>query len=346
MRHFQQRTVLLLVLSFLLAVASACGQADNNRKNAEQEQEETQTNDKAEKKAIKIGINQLVEHPSLDAAREGFQSAFFDNGYTEGENITFDIQNAQGDQGTATSIANKFVTDKVDLILAIATPAAQATAQAVADIPVLFTAVTEPQEAGLVESWEEPGKNVTGTSDLNPVEKQLALIPEIAPAAKTVGIVYSSGEINSQVQVNKAKGAAKELNLELELVAISNKSEVLQAAQSLVGKVDAFYVPTDNTVVDALETIIQVAEENRLPLIVGEGDSVKRGGLATYGLDYKQLGYQTGEMAMRILEGEDPAKMPVETQEDVKLIVNKSAAKRMGIELPQELLDKADDIVE
>lgn len=352
MRRFRNfLTVIFLV--FALTVLAACGQSsggDNqsaSEKSEETEQTEGNKEEASEKKAVTIGINQLVEHPSLDAAREGFKKAFTDNGYKEGENVTFDYQNAQGEQATATSIANKFASDKVDLILAIATPAAQATAQAVTDIPVLFTAVTEPKEAGLVDSWEAPGANVTGTSDLNPVEEQMKLVQEIKPDAKKVGIVYSSGEVNSEVQVDIAKETAEALGLELELVAISNKSEVLQAAETLAKKVDAFYVPTDNTVVDALEAMIQVAEREKIPMIVGEGDSVERGGLATWGIDYEQLGYQTGEMALKILEqGEDPAKMPVETMKEIKLIINKGAAERMGIELPQEILDQADDIIE
>lgn len=341
----------LILLSMLLVLA-ACGQADGTGGATEGEgatgESGTDKGDKAEKaEPVKIGITQIVEHPSLDAAREGFKKAFADNGYVEGETVTFDEQNAQNDQAAATSIAQNFVSDKVDLILAIATPTAQATAQAVTDIPILITAVTEPQEAGLVDSWEQPGGNVTGTSDLNPVDKQLSLVKEIVPDAKTVGIVYSSGEVNSEVQVNLAKEAAGDLGLKLELVTISNTGEVLQATKSLVGKVDALYVPTDNNVVEGLESVIQVAESEKLPLIVGEGDSVERGGLATYGINYEQLGYQTGEMAINILEeGADPASMPIETLEKIELIVNKSAAERMGVELPQSLLDQADKVIE
>ncbi len=340
---------LTLVLLALMLVLAACGQPSSDAGGTEENAAETGEGDEATSEgdeSVTIGINQLVEHPSLDAAREGFMQAFADNGYTEGDNVTFDVQNAQGDQSTATSIANKFASDGVDLVLAIATPAAQATAQAITDIPVLITAVTEPVEAGLVESWEAPGSNVTGTSDLNPVADQLSLIPEIAPDAKTVGIVYSSGEVNSEVQVELAQEAADELGLELELATVSNKSEVLQAAQSLAGNVDAFYVPTDNTIVDALESMIQVAEESQIPLIVGEGDSVERGGLATWGINYEKLGYQTGEMAIKILEGENPAEMPVETLEDIELSINVSAAERMGVDIPQELLDQADNVIE
>lgn len=341
--HF---SVIMLVL--MLVLAACGGQTDEvqGAKDSGEKSADSEGTDNGTAESVTIGINQLVEHPSLDASREGFMQAFLDNGYTEGDNITFDVQNAQGEQATATSIANKFASDGVDLVLAVATPSAQATAQAITDIPVLITAVTEPEEAGLVDSWEKPGANVTGTSDLNPVEDQLSLIPEMAPDAKKVGIVYSSGEVNSEVQVELAKETAEKLGLELELVTVSSKSEVLQGAQSLAGKVDAFYVPTDNTIVDALESMIQVAEAEKIPLIVGEGDSVERGGLATWGINYEKLGYQTGEMALRILEGEDPANMPIETLENIELSINKSAAERMGVEIPQSLLDKADHVID
>ena len=294
--------------------------------------------------AIRIGVMQIVEHPSLDAAREGFEQAFVDAGYVEGEDVVFDEQNAQGDQATATSIAGTFASDDVDMVLAIATPTAQAAAQAITDKPILITAVTEPQEAGLVDSWEEPGGNVTGTSDKNPVAEQLGLVKEIAPDATTVGIVYSSGEVNSQVQVDLAQEAAADLGLELELATVSSAGEVQQAAESL--DVDAFYVPTDNAVVSALESLIQVAETKQVPVIAAEGDSVERGAVATYGIDYTKLGYQTGLMAIDILEnGADPATMPIQTQDELQLVVNTAAAERMGVTIPQALLDRADTVI-
>ncbi|KAE8765260.1 ABC transporter substrate-binding protein [Georgenia thermotolerans] len=295
--------------------------------------------------AVEIGITQIVSHTSLDAAREGFKKALAENGYVEGENVTYDEKNAQGDQATATSIANKFASDGKDLVLAIATPTAQAAAQAITDIPILITAVTEPAEAGLVDSWEAPGGNITGTSDLNAVEEQLSLVKELAPEAKTVGVVYSSGEVNSQVQVDLAEEAAKKLGLTLKLSTITASGEVQQAANSL--DVDAFYVPTDNNVVSALDAVLQVAETKQVPVIVGEGDSVANGGVATYGFDYEQLGYQTGLMAVKILkDGADPAEMPVEKPTDLQLYVNPAAAERMGVTIPQKLLDSADVTVE
>lgn len=324
---------MLIAASLMLA---GCSGSDDAKTNGDGDAPESFT----------IGITQVVEHPSLDSAREGFKKAFEDAGYLEGETVTYDEQNAQGDVPTATTIASKFKTDKVDLILAVATPTAQAAFQTVSDIPIVFTAVTEPEEAGLVASWDAPGDNATGTSDLNPVAEQIALIKDIAPDAKTVGVIYSSGEVNSEVQVKLARTAAEDLGLTLKEVAVSAAPEVAQAAETLSG-VDAIYVPTDNVIVDGLESVIKVAEANKIPMIVGEGDSVERGGLATYGINYTDLGYQTGVMALRILEDDDdPATMAVETLDKIELVFNTAAAERMGVTLSDELLAKADKVIE
>jgi putative tryptophan/tyrosine transport system substrate-binding protein len=288
-----------------------------------------------------IGISQFVTHPSLDAARTGFEDRIEQSGL----DITLDVQNAQGDQATANTIAGSFASSDPDLVLAIATPAAQTAAQAITDIPVLFTAVTDPVSAQLVTSNEAPGGNVTGTTDANPVLEQLTLLTELDPEAQRVGIVYSSGEVNSQVQVDWAKEAAGQLGLEVVEATVSNSSEVQQAANSL-SDIDAFYVPTDNAVVTALESVISVARDRQIPVIPAEGDSVARGGVATYGLSYEKLGAQTADMALRILtEGADPATMPVETQTEPELYVNPEAAKSMGVTIPQSMLDQADHVV-
>ncbi len=295
---------------------------------------------------ITIGISQIVQHQALDDAREGFKQAFADAGYAEGTDITYDEQNAQGEQATASTIAAKFAADKVDLVLAIATPTAQAAVQSIIDIPVLFTAVTEPEEAGLVESWEKPGSNVTGTSDLNPVKEQLELIQEILPDAKSVGIIYSSGEVNSDVQVKLAKEAAQKLGLTIKEATVTNSSEVAQATVSL-GDVDAIYIPTDNRVTEGLEAVIQYSESNQIPLFGAENGQVERGAIATYGISYTDLGYQTGQMAIRILEdGENPAEMPVETLETIEFILNPAAAERMGVTLSEDLIAKADRLID
>ncbi len=293
---------------------------------------------------FRIGITQIVEHPALDAAKQGFIDELAAFGYDESR-VEYDMQNAQGDFATAQAIAEKFVTSSVDLILAIATPTAQATANVTQKIPILITAVTDPVAAGLVESIERPGTNVTGTSDLTPVAKQLELLKTIRPQAKRVGVLYNPGEANSLVQVELALEAAAELGLSLVAVPVDNSAGVYQSAQSVVGRVDALYVPTNNTVVSALESVVIVAENAKLPLIAGETDSVRRGALGTISIDYYSLGRQTGRMALEILEkNADPAEMPIEYLEDVELVLNLGAAQRMGVELPAELVAEASQI--
>lgn len=291
---------------------------------------------------LRIGITQIVEHPSLDAARGGFIDRMQELGYTD---VVYDIQSAQGDLGTATTIAQKFANDNLDLILAIATPTAQATAHVIKDVPILITAVTDPVEAGLVESLERPGTNVTGTSDLTPVRMQLELLQELVPSVRRVGIVYNAGEVNSVIQVNLAKDAAQQLGLTIVEATAANASEVMQAAQSLVGRVDALYVQTDNTVVSALESVVLVAERNRLPLLVGEESSVELGGLATLGIDYYKLGQQTADIAHRVLQGENPAEIPIEYQEEMSVVINLAAARRMNVTIPQSILDRAARVI-
>ena len=289
-----------------------------------------------------IGISQLVQHPALDAATAGFKKSFEDAGVE----VDWDEQNANGEQANATSIAQNFASSDLDLVLAVATPAAQAAAQAITDKPVLFTAVTDAVEAGLVQSNEAPGGNVTGTSDLNPVADQLQLVKDVKPDAKTVGIVYSSGEVNSQVQVDLAKEAAQGMGLEIKEATIANSSELGQAVDSL-GKVDAYYVPTDNNVVSAVTTMVQAAEKNQALLVGSEAGQVEQGAAITRGIDYTKLGEQTGKMALKILQdGAKPADLPVETSDTLELVVNPAAAKKQGVEIPQKLVDEADKVIE
>lgn len=289
----------------------------------------------------KIGITQIVAHPSLDAARDGFKQGLAAAGLT----VEYDEQNANGEPATATSIANNFNTAGLDLVLAIATPTAQASAQVITEIPILFTAVTDPVAADLVKSNEAPGGNVTGTTDMNPVADQIALIKQINPEAKSVGIIYSSGEVNSEVQVKLAREAAAKDGLEVVEKTVTNTGEVQQAANAL--DTDAIYVPTDNNVVAGLESVIQVAEQKQILLVVGEADSVKKGGVITYGIDYTKLGEQTAAMAVKILkDGADPATMPVEHQTELQLVINTKAAQAMGVTIPEELLAKADEVIQ
>ena len=302
-----------------------------------------QGGDGAAPERVSIGISQLVQHPALDSATEGFQQAFADAGYVEGETVDFDLQNANGEQANAVTIAQNFATSDVDLVLTVATPAAQAAAQAITDKPVLFTAVTDAVSAELVESNEEPGGNITGTSDAVPddaLQGQFELLTDLAPGAKRVGIVYASGEVNSEVQVKAAQEVAKELDLEIVTKTVTTANDIAQATEAL-GDVDAIYVPTDNMVVSGISSLIQVAEERQIPVIGAESGTVEGGAIATLGIDYTELGRQTGEMAIKILEGADPATTPVEFAQELTYVVNPTAAERMGVEIPQEILDQA-----
>lgn len=291
-----------------------------------------------------IGISQFVEHPSLDLAREGFIDQLAEEGFIDGENIEIDLQNAQADFATAQTIAQRFKQNNIDLVLAIATPSAQTAANVLNNTPVLITAVTDPVEAGVVESMEKPGANITGTTDMNPVAKQLELIKDFLPEVKNIGILYNPGEVNSTVQVELAKEKAKEMGVKLEEATVSNSSEVSLAVSSLVDSVDAIYVPTDNIIVSAMPTVLQIAHNRKVPVFASENNSVKQGAIATLGIDYYQLGRQTGSMAARILKGSKPAEMPVESSDELKLYINQKSAEQINLKIPEDLLESADTI--
>ena len=293
-------------------------------------------------KVYKIGVVQLVEHEALDRSYQGFLDGMKDAGYEDGKNLSIDFENAQNEQANCVTIANKFVGDKCDMILAIATPAAQAAAGATKEIPVLITAVTDPETARLVQSNERPGTNVTGTSDLSPVEEQIGLIPKLVPAAKTVGLMYSSSEANSKFQVELAKKACGALGLAYTEATVSSTNEIQQVAQSLVGKVQAVYIPTDNMLASGMKTVTMVTNQAKIPVFVGESGPLANGGLATYGINFYRLGRQTAEMAVKVLKGEaKPADMPIEYQKDMDFSFNDEAAKLLGIAIPQDLREKA-----
>ncbi|GAA1321628.1 ABC transporter substrate-binding protein [Leucobacter albus] len=298
----------------------------------------TDSSDEA-KASYKIGVSQFVQHPALDAATAGFKQAFEDAGVA----VTWDDKNANGDQSTAVTIAQGFASSDVDLVLAVATPSAQTAAQAITDKPILFTAVTDAVEGQLVESNEAPGSNVTGTSDLAPFDEQLALLQEVVPGAKKVGIVYASGEVNSQVQVDAVTEAAGPLGLEVVTKTVTTANDIAAATEAL-GDVDAIYVPTDNMVVAGIASLVQVAEDKQIPVIGAEAGTVEGGAVITLGIDYTKLGYQTGEMALKVLEGADPATMAVEVSKEFAYVVNEDAAKRMGVTIPEEILGKAEKV--
>ena len=292
-----------------------------------------------------VGIVQVVEHKALDAAAKGIVDGLAAKGYKEGQNITFDRQNAQGDQSNLANIAHRFITRKTDLICAIATPAAQAMAHATTDIPIVATAVTDYTTAKLVQDPLKPGKNITGTTDMNPVAKQLDLLLQLVPTAKTVGVLYCSSEVNSQLQVDILKKAAAAKNVKVQEAPVTTINDLLQSTHSLVGKVDAIYVPTDNLIASAMPTVAGITQEAKIPVICGESGPVKEGGLATLGVDYYKLGFQSGEMAADILAGKaKPADMPIQPQKDFKVLLNMKTAEKIGLKLPEALLKDAEII--
>jgi len=297
--------------------------------------------DAQSKKVIKIGVVQLVEHVALDAAYKGFVDGLKEAGYEDGKNIKIDYQNAQGEQANCQTIAQKLVNDQDDLILAIATPAAQAVANLTQTIPVLITAVTDPASAKLVVSNDAPGTNVTGTSDLTPVAAQMDLLKQIVPNAKTVGFLYCSSEQNSKFQIDLAKKACDKIGLKYIDATVSNSNEIQQVTQSLVGKVDAVYSPTDNMIAAGVPTVASVLNAAKIPFICGEDGMVKQGGLATYGVNYYELGKQTAVMAVQILkEGKKPSEMPIQYLQTCDVSINEETAKAIGITIPADILAK------
>ena len=285
-----------------------------------------------------VGIAQLVEHAALDAANKGFVDGLASKGYKEGQNVKFDKQNAQADQSNLQNIAQRFVSNKVDLICAIATPTAQTMANATKDIPIVGTAITDYEAAKLVKDNKKPGTNVTGTTDMNPVKEQVELALKIMPKAKTLGLIYCSSEVNSQIQAQMAKTAAKAKGLNVLETTVSNVNDIQQAAQNLVGKADVIYVPTDNVLASAMPTLTAITNEAKIPVICGEGGMVKGGGLATLAVDYYKLGFTTGEMAADILAGKaKPADMAIKAQDKFETIINKAEVEKLGLKLPADL---------
>ncbi|MFC4402114.1 ABC transporter substrate-binding protein [Gracilibacillus xinjiangensis] len=341
-----RRNWFFLFLAALLstAILTACG-TSNESTNGDSSSENTTDGQGSEDGASSdqvytIGATQIVEHPSLDAAYEGFQAAINEAGLE----VEFKYESAQDDQNNAITIANNFVADGVDLIFANSTPSAQSTLQATSDIPIIFTSVTDAVGAGLVEANDQPGENITGVLDLHPdaISKTVEFIEENFEGA-TVGLIYDAGEANSIAQIDAVKAAIDGTSLNTAEATVGNSSEVQQAATSLVGKADVIYIVTDNTVVSALETVVGVAEEQSIPLIVGEPDSVKRGGFAAYGFSYYDIGYRAGEMAVEILTGEKTtADFPVEVPPNLELVLNKAAAEAQGVDWKDDWDEEAE----
>lgn len=321
------RGLALLMAAVMMAGVAGCGSNSNKTNTAS-----------ADTKKLNIGVIQYMEHSALDAAREGFISALKDNGYVDGEKIALDLQNAQGDQSNLATISDRFVSNKVDLVLAIATPAAQSIAGKTTEIPVLATAVTDFEAAKLVSSKTAPGGNVSGTTDMNPIKEQIDLLVKLAPGAKKVGVMYTSSEDNSILQAKLAKEAIEKLGLTYVEATVTNSNDVQQVTQSIVTKCDAIYIPTDNTFASAMPVVSGVTNKAKIPVICGESGMVDKGGLATLGINYKDLGYQTGLMAVKILKGEaKPATMPVEGSKKFDFSINGAVAQEIGLKIPADL---------
>ena len=304
---------------------------------------------KDEAKEYKVGVVQLVQHGSLDEANAGMIAGLADNGFVEGENLVVKQENAQNDQSNLQSIAQSFIADEVDLILAIATPAAQVMAANTEEIPIVGTAITSFEGAGLVESDEAPGYNVTGTNDMNPVEEQVNLLLQLKPDAKVIGTIYTAAEVNSQIQVDLLDKVAAAKGLTVEKRTIQNVNDIQQAAQSLVGVADALWLPTDNNVASAMPNVVGVTDPAGIITITGEESMTVAGGTATYSFSYYDIGYNAGVMAAQILKGEaDPATLPVQSPkaEDLTAVLNMEAIAALGVEVPQDLLDSAKKVNE
>jgi putative ABC transport system substrate-binding protein len=325
-----------LIVILVGGVLAGCGSTSSSSSGS------SPSGEAATSKAYTIGVTQIVTHPALDATVQGFKDALAEKGFT---NVTYDMQNAQGDMSTSASIAQKFAGEKLDLILGVSTPSAQGVAKLITTTPIVFAAVTDPVGAGLVTDPNKPSANVTGVSDLQPMKPILELAKTFNANAKNVGMVYNSGESNSVFLVKEAEAAAQPLGLTIVKATAGSTSEVQAAAQSLVGRVDAIAVVGDNTAVSALASIVKVCEQNKIPLLAGDPDSVKNGAAAGYGYDYTSIGKAAGYEAAKILSGTPVADVPVEYAKDfpgsLQLAVNVKAAQAQGVTIPQSLLDQA-----
>lgn len=293
-----------------------------------------------------VAITAIVDHPALDEVRKGVIDELTEAGFKEGENLTINFQSAQGNTATAGQIAKQFVADNPDVIVAIATPSAQSVAASTSSIPLVFSAVTDPVEAKLVPKLDGSGTNVTGASDALPYEPQIELMRQIIPGLKNVGYVYSPGEVNSTIILKTLKEKLAPLGIKVHEAPAQRSTDIAMAARSLAGKVDMIYTSTDNNVVSAYESLYQVARESKIPLIASDTSSVARGAVAALGVNYYDLGRETGKIVVRILQGEKAGEIPVYTPQVLDLYVSPKNAESEGISLPQAVIDKAKEVVE
>ena len=292
-----------------------------------------------------VAVTAIVDHPALDAVRKGVEDELKAQGWQAGKNLKYQYQSAQGNAATAGQIVRKFIGDKADAIVAIATPSAQAAAAATSSVPIVFSAVTDPVAAKLVKDLKAPGGNVTGVSDRLPLAPQVDLMLKVVPTAKRVGIVYSPGEINSTILIKELKAVLAQRGMTLVSAAAPRTVDVQAATKSLVGKVDLIYSSTDNNVVSAYETMVRVATDAKLPMIAADTSSIKRGAVAALGMNYYDMGRQTGKMVVRILKGEKPGSIAVEEGRTTMLELNAKAAREQGATLSAALLKEGKVIV-
>jgi putative tryptophan/tyrosine transport system substrate-binding protein len=333
----------ILVLALAMSMLVGCGSKDEDNTPASK----NESNNTNSEEKITIGIGQFAEHGSLDNCREGFLAGLADAGYVEGENLEVLFENAQADGNNATQIATNFVANKVKLICAIATPMAQSAFAATedTDIPVIFTAVTDPVAAELAKEDKTPAGNITGTSDKLPVEKQLEMIRAILPEAKKIGIMYSTSEVNSISAIEEYKAVAGDYGFEIVESGIATAADIPLAADNLLEKVDCINNLTDNTVVSSLPIILEKAAKKNIPVFGSEVEQVKIGCLASMGLDYFDLGKQTGAMAAQVLSGEKKAsEINFEIIDEFSFYGNTAVAKNLGIALPEDLVGSAKEM--
>ncbi len=292
-----------------------------------------------------VAITQIVEHPALDAVRKGVKDELADSGYNVGKNLKWNYESAQGNGATASQIAKKFAGDNPDVIVAIATPSAQTMAAAARNSAIVFSAVTDPVGAKLVSNMEKPGGNITGVTDLTPIDKHMALVKRVVPSAQSVGVIFNPGEANSVTLLELVKQYAPQQGMKVVEASATKSSEVLSAARSLVGKADVIYIPTDNTVVSAFSAVVKVGQSAKIPVVAGDTDSVKQGAVAALGFNYYDVGRQTGKIVYQVLQGAKPGSIAVQGVDKMELFVNPAAAKKMGITLDKGLISEAKEVI-
>ncbi|EEY48500.1 TPA: ABC transporter substrate-binding protein [Vibrio cholerae] len=292
-------------------------------------------------KTAKVAVSQIVEHPALDATRQGLLDGLKAKGYEEGKNLEFDYKTAQGNPAIAVQIARQFVGENPDVLVGIATPTAQALVSATKTIPIVFTAVTDPVGAKLVKQLEQPGKNVTGLSDLSPVEQHVELIKEILPNVKSIGVVYNPGEANAVSLMELLKLSAAKHGIKLVEATALKSADVQSATQAIAEKSDVIYALIDNTVASAIEGMIVAANQAKTPVFGAATSYVERGAIASLGFDYYQIGVQTADYVAAILEGKEPGSLDVQVAKGSDLVINKTAAEQLGITIPEAVLARA-----